>query len=100
VGAERSRVGVVTFGSSAIININLEDSGKLGMKKTKKRIRNIKRLGGASRIGLGINAMSQQFQNSGKVNNGIKNVAFIVTTTSTIRQPLEDIIKVDFRISR
>jgi len=93
VGAERSRVGVVTFGSSAIININLQDSGKLGMKKTKKRIRNIKWLGGASRIGLGINAMSQQFQNSGKVNNGIKNVAFIVTTTSTIRQPLEDIIK-------
>jgi len=90
IGPEATRVGVITFGTNVTVNLELQDSGIIGLDKTVAKIKAIQLPGGGTKTGQGVKALTTLFQTQGRLGQPeLKSVGFILTDGRSQEPPGE-----------
>jgi len=85
-----TRVGVITFGTNVTVNLELQDSGVIGLDKTVAKIKAIQLPGGGTKTGQGVKALTTLFQTQGRLGQpDVKSVGFILTDGRSQEPPGE-----------
>lgn len=87
---EATRVGVITFGTNVTVNLQLQESGKIGLDRTVNKIKAIQLPGGGTKTGQGVKALTTLFQTQGRLKEPeVKSVGFILTDGRSQEPPGE-----------
>lgn len=90
IGPAATRVGVITFGTNVTVNLELQDSGIIGLDKTVEKIKAIQLPGGGTKTGQGVKALTTLFQTQGRLGQAdLKSVGFILTDGRSQEPPGE-----------
>jgi len=85
-----TRVGVITFGTNVTVNLEIQDSGKIGLDNTVAKIKAIQLPGGGTKTGQGVKALTTLFQTQGRLEESdVKSVGFILTDGRSQEPPGE-----------
>jgi uncharacterized protein YegL len=91
MGAEKSRVGVITYGTNVTLHLGLQETGDIGRDKTTEKIKAIQQPGGGTRTGQGVKAMTTKFETEGRLDQpDVKSMAFILTDGRSQQPPGEN----------
>lgn len=90
ISPEQSRVAAITFGTNVTVNLELAESGDLGLDETVSKIKGIQLPGGGTKTGQGVKAMTELFQSQGRLGQeGIKDLGIILTDGRSQEPPGE-----------
>lgn len=90
IGKMATRVGVITFGTNVTVNLELQESGIIGLDKTVAKIKAIQLPGGGTKTGQGVKALTTLFQTQGRLQQTeVKSVGLILTDGRSQEPPGE-----------